>query len=120
MRPIKFRAYLKESKITKPVEAIYFPLGSNSGKDLIIMDCWFSFDEIELMQYTGLKDKNEKELYFDYYVHVYFGGKYHKTAPITDIHDLSGLIQLINEHGASFKIYGNKYENPELIKGDST
>lgn len=58
-----FKVYLKEAKHMENVQAIYFPLGSSGGKDLIAMDCWFSIDEVELLKGSGIPDENGKEIF---------------------------------------------------------
>lgn len=80
-------------------------------------------DDGELMQFTGLKDKNGEEIY---------EGDILK-------HDLWGLTQIIWEHGMfrgkndkteydvtladhqlqRSRVVGNIYENPDLLKGSS-
>lgn len=58
MREIKFRAWLKETKEMIPVYDISW------NKDMINTEGpWRFFDEVVLMQYTGLKDKNGVEIY---------------------------------------------------------
>ncbi|MGD9276390.1 MAG: YopX family protein [Candidatus Pacearchaeota archaeon] len=67
MREIKFRAwYKKEKKMFK----LHFPYGTDvtyeqTSKNTILMELRSRdfFKDCEIMQYTGLKDKNGKEIY---------------------------------------------------------
>lgn len=81
-----------------------------------------SFDEIELIQYTGVNDKNGKEIYTGSLVK--WGLRTYKICFDCGfyMHDLSRInpeypiTKEFKEAPEEFEIVGNIYENPEILK----
>ena len=127
MREIKFRAWVKEKKAIFEVILIDYVtkkvtyLLERVGHLLSIRDA--KFNNVELMQYTGLKDKNGKEIYEGDILFESFGERYYKVVFENgsfraefegDFEEHS--FDLIDVVAQGCKIVGNIYENPELIK----
>ena len=128
MREIKFRAWLKEERKMVNVETLFIGInrlcfGNSKTEDLFFRD----FEEVELMQYTGLKDKNGKEIYEGDIVLIKLDetSTWHKTVVgfkkgvfIADLIDKEDYVYIFHHGftGDDFEIIGNVYENKNLLE----
>lgn len=111
MREFKFRAWYKKEKIMlNVIGEVYsecFPYDFTKSKNLV------------LMQYTGLKDMNGKEIYDGdilsnderYYIVSFYNGSFR--AEYADGFEEYSLDLIDVAHCC--EIVGNIYENPELL-----
>lgn len=112
MREIQFRAWDKYMKRLSYVREIKFQ-GGKILKARLGVDSVLDGKNIELMQNTGLKDKNGVDIYegdiLEIYGVVEFGyidGSYDGDY---------GIGFNVNPFADDLKIIGNIYENPELL-----
>ncbi|MFD1066665.1 YopX family protein [Oceanobacillus locisalsi] len=119
MREIKFRAWLKQHDIMIAVDSIDFAEEEIMIIDDTGIDRYFPFEEIELLQYTGIKDKNGEEIYEQDYVKDHKGHAY--TVRYNDfcasmLYPLDGGEFMAIYPGIELEVIGNIYENPELLE----
>ena len=127
MKP-KFRAWTEEGKV------MYYDVYPFKDDTLLLSYDEIAFDEVPasdfiLMQSTGLKDKNGKELYegdivryeccFETYVEeVIYDDKHCNFGTIDKDEKTFSFDALISDFDVDcFEVVGNKYENPELLEG---
>ena len=138
MREIKFRAYDKKTKKMRQVINIVFNTGFGietndnnikliwvKGKDIIEdKDIQLKRENnFELMQYTGLKDKNGVEIYEDDIVYVISEDE---NGFILWVEETARYIVQFKEwcadfdnyYGKDLEVIGNMYENKDLLKGE--
>lgn len=139
MREIKFKAWLESLQAMVSVHKIEFLDDGNykiffkNLQDGKYIDCALApssmisrssakGDRFALMQYTGVNDKNGKEIYTGFFVkwglriyEICFDCGFY-------MHDLSGInpeypiTKEFKEAPDEFEIIGNVYENPEILK----
>lgn len=134
MREIKFRAWSKKNRgFIADFNMVNFHSYFNKGTEPHIYryGTEWKLSEIELMQYTGLKDKNGVEIYEgdilsinpddddweDIVVWWQFGGR-HELKTFADNPEPSTMLRLFELQAGTPNpaiILGNIYENPELI-----
>lgn len=130
MKEIKFRAWDKVTKIMAEVTGLKTGFTYDSIKIWYInrdgeeMFCNPKKSDIELMQYTGIKDKNGIDICTGDIVKCdYFTGvvEYRENAGIYVIgnKELEKCITFFDIHMGRGKVEvkGNIYENPELLEG---
>ena len=125
-REIKFRVWDKSSKVMKLWENLLHRYNT--------LTC-LSHDSFKTMQYTGLKDKNEKEIYEGDIVVI---ATYSHEEPLMDTtciveyNEVYGIVEFVelDETGERYsmidirdsfhyelEVIGNIYENTELLEG---
>jgi len=125
MREIKFRAYEKAYNVIREVVSIKF-----ADKTVVLKDDFFddvrllNFDDVNLMQYAGEKDKNGVEIYEGDIVSFKSAHGGYKT--IGEVVWYCGEAAFLVEcDGEIFKhfdeireieVLGNIYENPEILQ----
>ena len=135
MREIKFRAWEKALGEMIPVYDIQFHnpkeeefegirLSPNANQPTLIntTSVWRSLDEVVLMQFTGLHDKDGTEIYESDIVNVTHRGD---RLDIIEWDNLSAWYHGLTKIRADeknhptwidCKVVGNLYQNPELLK----
>lgn len=115
MREIKFRAWLPKPKM------MVYEMEQDSDLMDIITDHNYKNGNYILMQYTGLKDKNGKEIYEGDIVYV---ASEDENASIEWDNETARFIlsfddwfaDFDNYYGKDLEVICNIYDNPDLIK----
>lgn len=122
---LKFRAWDKDKKVMSIIDEIDF----NSGY-ILISTGYKSFDEVKLLQYTGLKDKNNTEIYDGDIAEFKYphDKRFKEIGVITHSAEKACfVIKMIRDTIQEFALYrgvansylkviGNKFDNPELLE----
>lgn len=132
MREIKFRLFSKDTnKVIYPTENNWFDkafTGKNGVLQSIRIDVALENpDKVEVMQYTGLKDKKGKEIYEGDIVSRHEGGIHFQEEPLAE-HVVKwgnfgwlpfeigeGYQKCVYGEIYEFIVIGNIYGNPELL-----
>lgn len=128
----KFRAYVKE--VNKTYEITEIDFGDEQLKTEL--GDWWSFDEVEIMQSTGVKDKNGVEMFEGDVVKVTDGESEEDSYisivknysnegyPAFDIeypptyhYDSNVLSAIMCNVFETIEVIGNVWDNPELLEG---
>ena len=125
MREIKFRAWDSEDKkmiynFPNPPYVVFCDEAGSFGIGKFSDD----YDELEVMQYTGLKDKNGIEIYEGDIVKIWLDYSKEEWFIDREVYYCEGCFVTKDEFGAvdnlgdfkNLEVIGNIYENKKLIK----
>lgn len=127
----KFRAYDGSSlnRMYQPDEVM---VGNGDiwiiDEDSVAGD-WIVNNDLHLMQSTGLKDKNGKEIFDGDVLEIEDEGEVLGNAKLTwdneqavfmieaiSVDDIAPFNEIISDETYSYRVVGNVYENPELLE----
>ncbi|CAL83906.1 hypothetical protein FDF29_06445 [Clostridium botulinum] len=132
MREIKFRAWDKIDEKIREITLIDFEykkvklLNDYTGESYLR-----DFEEVILLEYTGLKDKNGKEIYEGNILHIEIKDKSIKDKIIASSNEVvkykdckfgvvwgwhRDFIGLDGFYNTAFQVIGNVYEDPKLLQ----
>ncbi|MBF2450263.1 YopX family protein [Listeria welshimeri] len=127
MRESEFRAFVKRKKEMFPVTDLRFNryekdavgVSGCGGPYCTMCDDWYNFDDVLLMQYTGLKDKYGKKIFegdicWEEHNECYGVVKFEDAK---FLYLWENIAEDLWEVADSIEIYGNIHENPELLEG---
>ena len=129
VRAIKFRAWVNELKLMCIVERLDIAAGRICLKHVEFAKIFLServgapTNDVKLMQYTGLKDKNGKEIYEGDVVNYSHPRTNEIIRTVTFKHGAFGIEGIYEKTHIIFgnildnhiEVIGNIYENPELL-----
>ena len=131
MREIKFRSWWKDTKRFLDCDEWYMTCSGAKYLHYAVMP--YKDDNFIIEQYTGLKDKNSKEIYegdivkvnddFDKYglnageiYEVYFNAGGFRCKPKYESSIARGDKGFWIDNGNDYEVIGNIHENPELLE----
>ena len=111
MREIKFRAWNKENKEMVEVELL--------GKEVLLYKNgeWENIENFEVMQFTGLYDKNGREIYEGDIVECFNNGNSYVSfkGGVYGLISNYGFIPFSDVHG-KMKVIGNIFQDGDLLR----
>lgn len=127
-REIKFRAYHKERKEMFEIASIDFEEKKAALSNGIIKLLNVDFKQFEMLQYTGLKDKNGKEIYEgDILKYKFLYDRRFKHVSLVKFMEIEASFGIKDIYGNEiplyritannyFEVIGNIYENKNLLE----
>ena len=127
----KYRMWNEIASRLHSVDGLYFDREVAQYKDVVGVSRFIKFKNTILMQSTGLKDKNGKEIFegdivtdgdvtsdikYHQTLGMYMIGKYGFSVPFGQGVDVEYFEEFADHVSKTFEVVGDIYENPELLQ----